>query len=73
MEHENLDIRDLSVRCGACMNYKTLAAFSKREGWHVYVYECDAETCDVDATRTLLEVPEAIDVFARRHPDCGGA
>ena len=72
MEHADLDIRNLSIRCGACMNYKTLVGFSKRDAWHVYAYECDDGTCDVEATRTLLEIPAELDVFSRRHPDCGG-
>lgn len=67
-----LDIRDLSVRCGKCMNYQTLSAYSRREDWNVYTYTCDAESCDPEATQTLLEVPAAIDLFAQRHPDCGG-
>lgn len=67
-----LDIRDLSVRCGRCMNYQTLSAYSRRDGWNVYTYACDEGTCDPEATRTLVEVPQAVDLFAQRHPDCGG-
>lgn len=73
MDHADLDIRDLSVRCGACMNYRTLVSFSKRDGWHVYAYACEPGTCDSASVRTILELPAEIDVFARRHPDCGGA
>lgn len=67
-----LNIRDLSIRCGHCMNYQTLAAYRPREGWNVYTFECESGTCDVETTRTLVEVPAEIDEFSRRHPDCGG-
>lgn len=67
-----IQIRDLSIRCGNCMNYQTLSGYSRRDAWNVYTYECEAGTCDAEKTRTLLEVPVALDVFAQRHPDCGG-
>lgn len=67
-----VNIRDISVRCGRCLNYQTLARYEAREGWNVYVYECEPACCDGEATRTLVEVPAEIDEFAARHPDCGG-
>ncbi len=66
-----INIRDLSIRCGSCMNYQVLAAYHPRDEWNVYVYECDSDSCDPERTRTLVEVPRAMDEFAQRHPDCG--
>jgi hypothetical protein len=67
-----INIRDISVRCGNCLNYQTLTAYATRDGWNAYTYECDAESCDPERTRTIVEVPVAIDEFAQSHPDCGG-
>jgi len=68
-----IHIRNLSVRCGHCMNYQTLVAYRARDGWNVYVYECDAEHCDAEVSRTLLEIPAELDEFAQRDPECGGS
>ena len=68
-----LNIRDLSIRCGRCLNYQTLVAYRPRDTWNVYVYECDATTCDPEASRTLVEVPQALDEFAQTGPGCGGS
>lgn len=50
----------------------TLTGYAPREGWNAYTYECDAGSCDPAATRTVVEVPVAMDEFAQRHPACGG-
>jgi hypothetical protein len=69
---DGINIRNLSVKCGHCGTYQTLAAFSRREGWNVYTYECENGVCDPDVTRTLVEVPEELDDFARRDPEWRG-
>ena len=61
-----INIRDLSIRCGQCMNYMTLAAYAPRDGWNAYTYECEGGTCDAAAARTVIEVPTALDEFAIR-------
>ena len=62
-----INVRNLSVKCGHCDTYQTLAAFARRgDGWNVYTYECENEVCDPAVTRTLIEVPEDLDEFARR-------
>lgn len=62
-----INIRNVSVKCGQCDTYQTLAAFGRRgDGWNVYTYECENEICDPATTRTLIEVPEDLDEFARR-------
>jgi len=62
-----INIRNLSVKCGHCDTHQTLAAFARRgDGWNVYTYECENEVCDPAMTRTLVEVPEDLDEFARR-------
>lgn len=68
-----INIRDLSVRCGRCMNFMTLAAYAPREGWNAYTFVCDGGGCDPAASRTVVEVPAASDEFAQKHPDCGGS
>jgi hypothetical protein len=65
---ESIDLRNLSIKCGNCETYQTLCGFSTRDEWHVYTYECENETCDPTVTRTLLEIPAELDVFARRDP-----
>jgi len=67
-----INIRDLSIKCGRCGTYQTLVGFEPGDGFHAYVYECEGGPCDPGATRTIIEVPEALDLFYRRHPDCGG-
>ena len=61
-----INIRDLSIRCGRCMNFMTLTAYAPREGWNAYTYECDTGTCDPEASRTVVEVPVPLDEFAQR-------
>jgi hypothetical protein len=68
----SLNIRHISIRCGHCNAYQTLTGFSRREGWNVYTYECENQTCDPAVTRTLVEVPRELDDFARRDPDWRG-
>jgi hypothetical protein len=63
-----IDIRQISIKCGHCDTYQTLVGFSRREGWHIYTYECENDKCDPAVTRTLLEVPAHLDEFARRDP-----
>jgi hypothetical protein len=55
------------------MNYMTLVGFSRRDEWHVYTYECEPGTCEKETNRTLLELPAELDLFSRRHPECGGS
>ncbi len=70
-----INIRDLSIRCGRCNAYQTLVGFAPGDGYHVYTYECESGGCDPAATRTLLEVPEVLDLFYQRHPEstCDGS
>lgn len=68
----SIHIRNLSIKCGHCNTYQTLCAFSQREEWNVYTYECENDTCDPEVTRTLLEVPAELDEFARRDPSWKG-
>jgi hypothetical protein len=67
-----INIRDMSIRCGACHAYQTLSGFEPADGYNVYTYECENDTCDPAATRTLVEVPAVLDLFYQKHPDCGG-
>ena len=67
-----INIRDLSFRCGRCLNFMTLTEYVPREGWNVYTFECDAGSCDPATARTVVEVPIELDEFAQRHPACGG-
>jgi hypothetical protein len=71
-DHPPIDIRNLSVKCGHCDTYQTLCRFERRGDWNIYVYECENETCEPAVTRTLLEVPRALDLFARRDPGWRG-
>jgi hypothetical protein len=64
-----INIRDISIRCGRCNGYQTLTEFQRRNDWHVYTYQCENDICEPDQTRTLVEVPQSIDLFYRRHPD----
>jgi hypothetical protein len=62
-----INVRNLSVKCGHCDTYQTLASFARRgDGWNVYTYECENDVCDPAMSRTLIEVPEDLDEFARR-------
>ena len=66
-----INIRDLSVRCGQCMNFMTLEAYDTRGDWNAYTFVCETG-CDPAAARTVIEVPTHLDLFAQRHPECGG-
>jgi hypothetical protein len=57
MADETINIRNISIKCGNCDTYQTLAAFSRRDEWNVYTYECENEVCDPNVTRTIVEVP----------------
>ena len=71
--HASINIRDISIKCGRCNAYQTLAKFERRGEWNVYTYECeDGGACDPAATRTLIEVPVALDEFANRDPNWRG-
>jgi hypothetical protein len=70
--HQPINIRNLSIRCGRCNRYQTLAKFERRGEWNVYTYECEEGPCDPAATRTLVEVPAALDEFANRDPSWRG-
>jgi hypothetical protein len=70
--HSPINIRNLSVKCGHCNTYQTLARFERRGEWNVYTYECDNSTCEPGMTRTLVEVPAALDEFANRDPSWRG-
>jgi hypothetical protein len=61
-----INIRDLSIRCGQCMNFMTLASYAPRDGWNAYTYQCEGGSCDAAAARTVVEVPVALDEFAQR-------
>ena len=67
-----INIRDISIKCGVCGEYQTLCRFERREGWNVYSYECEDGPCRPEATRTVVEVPEDLDAFARRDPEWQG-
>lgn len=68
-----INIRNLSIKCGHCDTYQTLAHFAPRdEHWNVYTYECENDACDVEVTRTYIEVPVELDAFARRDPTWHG-
>jgi hypothetical protein len=70
--HESINIRNISIKCGRCDTYQTLARFERRGEWNVYTYECENGRCDPAATRTLVEVPVALDEFANRDPNWRG-
>ena len=72
MTEETINIRNISIKCGHCNTYQTLSGFSRREDWNVYTYECENDICDANVTRTLIEVPAHLDVFARRDPEWRG-
>jgi hypothetical protein len=70
--HSPINIRNLSIKCGRCHTYQTLAHFERSGDWNVYTYECDNGKCDPGMTRTLVEVPAALDEFANRDPNWRG-
>lgn len=67
-----INIRDLSMRCGACRNFLTLASYEPRGEWNAYTFQCDTSGCDPEKVVAILEVPTALDEFAQKHPGCGG-
>jgi hypothetical protein len=67
-----INIRNISVKCGHCNTYQTLSAYSRHDDWNVYTYECENDICDANMTRTLIEVPADLDSFARRDPGWRG-
>jgi hypothetical protein len=67
-----LNIRNLSIKCGHCETYQTLSHFEPRGEWNVYTFMCENDTCDPQVTKTLVEVPRALDEFANRDPDWRG-
>ncbi len=70
---DTIDIRNISIKCGHCNTYQTLSSYARRDDeWTVYTYECENGVCDPNMTRTLLEVPRQLDVFARRDPEWRG-
>ena len=68
----SINIRNLSIKCGHCLEYQTLVGFERRGEWNIYTYECENDTCEPAATRTLVEVPADLDEFARRDPQWRG-
>ena len=70
--HSPVNIRNISIKCGNCNTYQTLASYSRREEWNVYTFECENEICDPAVTRTLVEVPQELDEFANRDPQWRG-
>ena len=66
-----IQIRDLSIRCGQCMNFMTLSEYDAREGWNAYTFICESG-CDPAVARMVVEVPADLDLFAQKHPECGG-
>lgn len=70
-----VNIRNFSVKCGYCGNYQVIVRFRQvDEDWNEYVYECDEPPCssDVERSRTVLEIPAALDEYARRDPTWHG-
>lgn len=66
-----IDIFMMSVKCGNCGKYQTVTGFDKtsKSDFNVYTYECDFDQspeCDVNVTRTILEVPKHLDNSTRR-------
>lgn len=70
-----VNIRNFSVKCGSCGNYQVIVGFRQvDEDWNEYVYECDEPPCsgDVERSRTVLEIPSALDEYASRDPNWHG-
>lgn len=67
-----INIRNISVKCGNCDTYQTLAGFARRDELNVYTYECENDVCDPAVTRTFVEVPRDLDEFANRDPQWRG-
>ena len=67
-----INIRNISIKCGVCDTYQTLSGFRRQGECNVYSYECENQSCEPGATRTLVEVPVELDEFARRDPGWRG-
>ena len=70
-----VNIRNFSVKCGYCGNYQVIVGFRQIDDeWNEYVYECDQPPCmgDIERSRTVLEIPSALDEYARRDPTWHG-
>lgn len=67
-----VNIRNFSVKCAACGAYQTLTTFRREGELNVYVYECEDQPCDPNASRTLVEVHRDVDEFANRDPNWRG-
>jgi hypothetical protein len=65
-----IDIFMMSVKCGNCDKYQTVVGFDmSHPDKNVYTYECDWDVspdCDVNVTRTIVEVPKHLDNSTRR-------
>jgi hypothetical protein len=65
-----IDIFMMSVKCGNCGRYQTIVGFDKSHPErNVYTYECDFDAspeCDVNVTRTIVEVPKHLDNSTKR-------
>ena len=70
-----VNIRNFSVKCASCGNYQVIVGFRQiDEDWNEYTYECDQPPCssEVERSRTVLEIPSALDEYARRDPTWRG-
>ena len=69
-ERHVIDIFMMSVKCANCGRYQTIVGFDKGDpDKNVYTYECDFDAspgCDVNVTRTIVEVPKHLDNSTRR-------
>lgn len=72
VEQAAVDIRHLSVKCGNCDTYQTLSGFARGEDHNTYTYLCENDICDPEVTKTLVDVPIDLDVFAHRDPQWQG-
>ena len=65
-----IDIFMMSVKCANCGKYQTIVGFDKSDPEkNVYTYECDFDAspeCDVNVTRTIVEVPKHLDNSTKR-------
>ena len=68
----NINIRNISIKCGQCNTYQTLCRYEPAGERNAYTYECENDICDPDTTRTIVEVPTELDDFARRDPEWRG-
>ncbi|MEE2775609.1 MAG: hypothetical protein VYE73_02470 [Acidobacteriota bacterium] len=68
----SVNIRNLSIKCGNCDSYQTMAGFAQGRDWNVYTFECENGVCAPAVTRTLVEVPRELDEYATRDPEWRG-